>query len=189
MELGWQLRPSKLSPRRFVVLRDRLDIGIAKAARMGYDGVELALAKAADVNVAQIQAAWTSMAWPYYRFDRSRLRRGACVAHEPRPVVRSRAVETLKGLIDTAAALGAGRLNTSRARFMAAGEDRDRAEERFSRPSGVARATRPRTHHHRARAGERYENNYIQSVWPDGVDVVSRLGLPNVKLIPSTCST
>ncbi len=104
----------------------------------------------------------------------------------PDPAIRRRAIGTLKGLIDTAAALGATRLNVGRVRgFIAEGEERDVAEARFF--EAISECAR------HASASEitivlepvnRYEINYINSVWPEGVDVVSRLGMANVKLMP-----
>ncbi len=187
MKLGLAIAPLEAQPSAFVVFRDRLEVGIAKAARLGYDGVELALAQATDVNVAHIRAVLDQhgLALPTVSTGRV-FAEGRVWMTSPDAAVRARAVETLKGLLDTAAALGASRLNVGRVRgFIAEGEERAQAEERFF--DAITLCARHAAAHDITIVLEpvnRYEINYINSVWPDGVDVVSRLGLPNVKLMP-----
>ena len=56
MKIGLAIAPEDALPTAFVVFRDRLDISIRKAAEMGYDAIELALANAGQADVTQIQA-------------------------------------------------------------------------------------------------------------------------------------
>jgi len=187
VKLGLAIAPLEAQPSAFVVMRDRLETSIAKAARMGYDGVELALAQASDVDVPQIRAALDEHGLSVPTVSTGRVfAEGRMWLTNPDRAIRARAVDTLKGLIDTAAALDASRLNIGRVRgFVAEGEERARAEERFFETISLC-ASHAAAHDITIvlEPVNRYEINYINSVWPDGLDVVSRLGVPNVKLMP-----
>ena len=78
------------------------------------------------------------------------------------------------------------RINVGRVRGLVADDERrETAEARFFeaiRDCAAYAATRDITIV--VEPVNRYEINYINSVLPDGIDVVSRLGLPNVKLMP-----
>jgi 5-keto-L-gluconate epimerase len=100
--------------------------------------------------------------------------------------VRRRAVEILTSLIDVAAELGAPRVNIGRVRGpIGDGESAEGAEGRFfegiracadhAMASGIGMVLEP---------VNRYEIDYVNSVLPDGIDLVRRLGHPNVKLMP-----
>ncbi len=187
MKLALAIAPLDAQPSAFVVLRDRLETSIAKAARMGYDGVELALARADEIHVAQICSLLQEYGLAIPTVSTGRVfAEGRVWLTNPDRAIRERAVGTLKGLIDTAAGIGATRLNVGRVRgFVADDEERDVAEARFF--EAISECAR-----HAAACGitivvepvNRYEINYINSVWPEGVDVVSRLGMDNVKLMP-----
>ncbi len=187
MKLALAIAPLDAQPSAFVVLRDRLETSIPKAARMGYDGVELALADATDIDVVQVRSLLQEhgLAIPTVSTGRVFAEGRVWLTNADRSV-RARAVMTLTRLIDVAAEVGATRLNVGRVRgFVADGEERAVAESRFF--EGIAECAG-----HASRCGitivvepvNRYEINYINNVWPEGVDVVSRLGLPNVKLMP-----
>jgi sugar phosphate isomerase/epimerase len=104
----------------------------------------------------------------------------------PDEAVSRRAVDILKGLVELAASLGAGLVNVGRARgFVHDGETRATAEARFAdrirecadhgAQHGVTIVIEP---------VNRYEINFINSVRPDGIDVISGVAHPNVKLMP-----
>ncbi len=51
MKIALVISTPEALPSAFVVFRDRLDVSIRKTRALGYDGVELALALASDVDV------------------------------------------------------------------------------------------------------------------------------------------
>ena len=57
MKIGLAIAPENALPSAFVVFRDKLEVSLAKAARLGYDGVELALLDAQQVDRRRIRAA------------------------------------------------------------------------------------------------------------------------------------
>jgi len=187
MKIALAIAPDDAQPSAFVVFRDRLEVGIGKAARLGYDKVELALATASDVDVAAVSRLLGDNG-----IGLSAVSTGRVFADErvwlthPDPAIRRRAADILKELVEVAAALGTTRVNIGRVRgFIHDGEPREVAECRFF--EGIAEVAG-----HAAPAGitivvepvNRYELNYINSVAPDGIETMRRLGLPNVKLMP-----
>ena len=57
MKIGLAIAPEEASPSAFVVFRDRLETSMAKAAALGYDGVELALSAREQAEPARIRRA------------------------------------------------------------------------------------------------------------------------------------
>jgi sugar phosphate isomerase/epimerase len=180
------IAPVDAQPSALVVFRDRLEVSIAKAARLGYDGVELALGQAGDANVGLVRSLLAE-----HGMGLSAVSTGRVFAEQkawlssPDPAVRERAVRLLCGLVDLAAELGAARVNIGRVRGgIADGETLEQAEARFAAgvravadhasPHGVNLVVEP---------VNRYELNYINSVDPDGIALISRIGHPNVKLM------
>jgi sugar phosphate isomerase/epimerase len=101
---------------------------------------------------------------------------------------RARAVENLCGLVDLAVELGARRVNIGRVRGpILEMETLETAEVRFAvgirevaahaQPVGVDLVIEP---------VNRYELNYINSVDPDGIELITRIDHPNVKLMPDS---
>jgi sugar phosphate isomerase/epimerase len=187
VKIALAIAPHDAQPSAFVVFRDRLEVSIAKARRLGYDAIELALAKASDVDPRQVRRLLDD-----HGMDISAVSTGRVFAEEkvwltnPDPSVSRRAVDIIKGLIELAATLGAGLVNVGRARgFVHDGETWATAEARF-----IERIRECADHG--ARCGvtiviepvNRYEINFINSVKPDGIEVISRVAHPNVKLMP-----
>jgi 5-keto-L-gluconate epimerase len=187
MKIALAISPEDALPSAFVVFRDRLDVTIPKVARMGYDGVELALGRAADVDAQKVARLLADN-----RMGISAVSTGRVFAEQrvwltsDDAAVRARAVEILIGLVDLAAELGAARVNIGRVRGgIPEGETLASAEARFAagirevadhaRPLGVNIVVEP---------VNRYELNYINSVDPDGIALVRRIGHPSVKLMP-----
>jgi sugar phosphate isomerase/epimerase len=187
VKVALAIAPHDAQPSAFVVFRDRLDISMEKVFRLGYDGVELALATAGDVDPGYVRRLLDDNC-----LGLSAISTGRVFAEQhvwltnADPAIRRRALEILTDLIDLAAELGATRVNIGRVRgFIADGESREIAERRFFEGLGrCAQHAAPHSINIVLEPVNRYEINYVNSVWPDGVDVVSRLGHPNVKLMP-----
>ena len=187
MKIALAIAPHDAQPSAFVVFRDRLEVCLEKASRLGYDGVELALATAGDVDAGAVQGLLDA-----HGLGLSAISTGRVFAEQrvwltsPDPAVRRRAVEILSGLVDLAAVLGARRVNIGRVRGgIPDGEDRATAEARFAEGIGeVAGRAAPHGINVVLEPVNRYELNFINSVLPDGIALVARLGIPNVKLMP-----
>ena len=187
MKISLAISPPDAQPSAFVVFRDRLEVSIEKASRLGYDAIELALANASEADPVRIRRLLDDNG-----MDIAAVSTGRVFAEEkvwltnPDPAISDRAVAILKGLVELAASLGANLVNVGRARgFVHDGETRATAEARFvDRIRDCA--------DHGARHGvtiviepvNRYEINFINSVKPDGIDVISHVAHPNVKLMP-----
>ena len=106
----------------------------------------------------------------------------------PDLAVRSRAAQILMGLVDLATELGTARVNIGRVRGgIEEGEEPEAAIGRFvdgirrvgdhAGPLGVNLVVEP---------VNRYELNFVNSVMPDGIDLVDRVAHANVKLMPDS---
>ncbi len=185
MKIGLAIAPENASPLAFVVFRDRLEVSMEKAARLGYDGVELALLDAAEVDPAQLKALLDRYGLELPVISSGRVfGEGKVWCTHPDEAIRRRAVERLKGLIGLAAQFGA-KVNIGRVRgFIPEGEPREVAEGRFldcirecadfAAPLGVEMLLEP---------VNRYEINYVNSV-TDALEVLGQIGRPNVKVMP-----
>lgn len=185
MKIGLAIAPEEASPSAFVVFRDRLETSMAKAAALGYDGVELALSDAAQAQPQRIRRALDEygLELPAISTGRVFAERKVWFTHPDR-AIREEAVETVTGLAGLAAQFGA-MVNVGRARgYVHEGESRETAVERFLECMGeCARAA--------ARLGveivlepvNRYETNFINSV-PEALEMLARLGMPNVGVMP-----
>ncbi len=189
MKLALAIAPQDAQPDAFVVFRDRLDITIPKVARMGYDGVELALGGADDVDAAVVQRLLADHGLGISAVSTGRVFAERHVWLTDRDAsVRAKAVKIVTGLAELAAELGAQRVNIGRVRGeIPEGETLESAEARFA--DGIRAIA--------DRAGQlgvnlviepvnRYELNYINSVDPEGIALIRRIGHPNVKLMPDS---
>lgn len=185
MKIGLAIAPENASPLAFVVYRDRLEIALEKAARLGYDGVELALRDAAEVDPERLGALLAQHGLELPAISTGRVfSEGQVWCTHPDPSVRQRAVETIKGLVALAGRFGA-RVNLGRVRGpIPEGQTREAAQERFleclrecagyAATLGVELLLEP---------VNRYEINYINSV-PEALEVLQAAGCPNVRLMP-----
>ena len=185
MRIGLAIAPEKASPLAFVVFRDRLEVSIEKAARLGYNGIELALLNAEEVDPLRLKGTLARYGLELPVISTGRLfGEGRVWCTHPDPAVRGQAVEQIKGLAQLAARFGA-KVNIGRVRgFIPDGEAPEIAEERFlacmrecadfAAGLDVELLLEP---------VNRYEINYINSV-PEALDVLARLGRPNVKVMP-----
>jgi 5-keto-L-gluconate epimerase len=189
MRIALAIAPPEALPSAFVVFRDRLEVGIAKASRMGYEAVELALATPGDVQPDALRRVLDDANVGVAAISTGRVfvEQRAWLT-SPRLRVRRRAVSILKGLIEIAGPLGTLRVNIGRVRgFVAAGEDVEDATLRFI--DGIHECAEHALHYQVDLVIEpvnRYEINFVNSVVPDGLDMVRRIGRPNVRLMPDT---
>ena len=189
MRLALAIAPAQATPSAFVVFRDLLERSIGKAAVLGYDAVELALARADEVSVKSLRQVLDDCG-----VSVAAISTGRVFADErawlssPDKDVRDRAVSIVKGLVETAAALDSPRVSIGRVRgFVEDGEEPSLAAGQFTDALadcaglagefGVDMVIEP---------VNRYEINLVNSVLPDGLTLVRRLGLPNVRLLADT---
>lgn len=185
MKIGLAIAPETASPLAFVVYRDRLEKVLEKVARLGYDGVELALRDASEIDAGAFSALLNK-----YRLEIPVISSGRVFAEDkvwfthPDPAMRRRAVETIKGLVRLAGQLRA-KVNIGRVRgFIADGETREAAESRFiGCLCEVADAAGELNVEMLIEPVNRYEINYINSV-ADALEVLDKLERSNVKAMP-----
>ena len=187
MKISLAISPPEAQPSAFVVFRDRLDVSVRKASRLGYDGVELALALASDVDIPEIRRLLADEGMRLAAVSTGRVFAEQQVwLTNSDARVRARAVDILEGLIDVAAELGAPRVNVGRVRGMIQdGDTLEAAEARFFKGiRGCADYAAARSIDILLEPVNRYEINYINSVLPDGIDIMRRLAHPHVLLMP-----
>ena len=187
MKIALAIAPHDAQPSAFVVYRDRLDVTIPKAARLGYDGVELALGRADDVQPGEVKRLLANHGMGVAAITSGRVFAEQRVwLTSADQATRERAVVILIGLVDLAAELDVARVNIGRVRGgIPDGDTTAAAEARFV--AGIREVA-----DHAGAIGvnlvlepvNRYELNYINSVDPDGIALVRRIGHPNVKLHP-----
>ncbi|HBO45660.1 MAG TPA: sugar phosphate isomerase/epimerase [Planctomycetaceae bacterium] len=183
MKLALAIADTCALPSAFVVYRGFRE-SIAKAASLGYDGVELALKTADEVDRNGLRA-WLDEAG----MEVSCISTGQVFAAlglmctESDPIRRFQVIEVLQGLIDLAAEFGR-MVNLGRVRGSIKDESREVVEDRFV---AVARelcdyaAARDVTLV--LEPVNRYEIDFINNV-EEGVELVRKLGRDNFRLMP-----
>jgi 5-keto-L-gluconate epimerase len=187
MKIALAIAPQDAEPSSFVVFRDRLEVSIAKVARMGYDGIELALRQADEVDPAHVTSLLVD-----HGLSISAVSTGRVAAEQKvwltssNEANRARALEIIGGLVELAARLGARRVNIGRVRgSVQTGETVETANARFADGIGeVAAHALPLGIDIVVEPVNRYEINFVNSVDPDGIRLIQRVGLANVKLMP-----
>lgn len=185
MKVGLAIAPAKASLLAFVVFRDDLEVSMKKVSKLGYDGIELALRDAGEVNVAEIKDLISAydLELPVISTGRVFSEARVWFTH-PNEKVRRGAIETIKGMVEIAEQLGAN-VNIGRVRgYIPDDEDKVIVEKRFfsamsecadfAREHGVTLLLEP---------VNRYETNFINSVG-EGLEILHRLGKENVKVMP-----
>ena len=184
MKIAVAIATEDALPTAFVVFRG-IEESIRKAARLGYDGIELALMDKDQVNVERVARLIQGHGLAIPVVSTGQVFAGHKLWFtDPDAARRRRAVEIFKGLVDVAAEFRA-MVNMGRVRgFIAEGETTEIAESRFAeavreiaayaRPKGVDLILEP---------VNRYEINFINSV-DEGAALVERLGIPGLKLMP-----
>jgi 5-keto-L-gluconate epimerase len=183
MKLALAIADTHALPSAFVVFRGFRE-SIPKAARLGYDGVELALKTAEEVDRDRL-TDWlreTGM-------EVSCISTGQVFADlglmftDAEPARRQRLTKIFHGLIDLAADFGK-MVNIGRVRGRIGDEPRQEAEGRFiamaqslcdyAAGKGVTLLIEP---------VNRYEIDFVNNV-AEGVELIGKVGRPNLKLMP-----
>jgi len=185
MKIGVAVAPADAPPSAFTVFRDDLERSVERSAALGYDGVELALREAAQVDVPALKRRLASSgvevpcisSGQVFAVDR-------LYFTHPDEAVRRAAVERIGDLIRLAAEFGA-KVNTGRVRgFIHDGETLETAKGRYlacldrcadvAEPLGVELVVEP---------VNRYEINFINNC-SEGLEIVKESGRACVKLMP-----
>jgi sugar phosphate isomerase/epimerase len=171
-------------PSAFVVWRG-IEASIRKAAAFGYDGIELALKTADEVDADRVEALLQETGLGMPVVSTGQVFAGLGLHFTTRDAAeRARVVQVFRGMVDLAARFGA-MVNIGRVRgFVAEGEPVADAEARFV---AVAREVAA----YAAECGvtlvlepvNRYEINFINNV-EQGVALLEKVGAPNMALMP-----
>ena len=185
MKIGLAVSTADALPSAYAVFHDDLCRCIDRCAGLGYDGVELALRHASQVEVPQIKRrlAATGLEVPCISTGQVFATDRLYFTH-PEAGVRDQAVERIVDMIRLAAEFGA-KVNTGRVRgLIHDGECPKTARERYidciqrcadvAEPLGVELLVEP---------VNRYEVNFINNC-AEGVDIVCETGRRCVKLMP-----
>lgn len=184
MKIGVAIAPANALPSAFVVWRG-LSESIKKAAALGYDGVELALASKDQVNTDEIKSLCET-----YEVEVSAISTGQVFAasglyltHPNRDRCRQ-AIVVLQGLIDVAAEFGQ-KLNIGRVRgLIPEGETYDDALQRFvAAMREVADYAYKQDVEVLLEPVNRYEINFINSL-SEAAEALKEIDRPNVRLMP-----
>lgn len=171
-------------PDAFVVWRG-IEDSIRKAADFGYDGIELALKTADEVDPDRIRALLEDQGLGCPVISTGQVYAGLGLYFTARDAARrAEVIRVFKEIIDLAAELGT-MVNIGRARgFVEEGESVLEAEARFinvarelaayAEPKGVKLILEP---------VNRYEINFINSV-EEGAALMRKVGAPNMALMP-----
>ena len=184
MKIAVAVATADAMPDAFVVWRG-IEDSIGKAAAFGYDGIELALQTADQVDVARVEALLAEHGLGCPCVSTGQVFAGLGLYFTARePEKRAAVIRVFEELIDLAARLGA-MVNIGRARgFVEESEPREEAERRFievarelagyAEPKGVTLILEP---------VNRYEINFINSV-AEGAELMGKVGAPNLALMP-----
>ena len=187
MKIGLTVSTVDALPSAYVVYRDDLCNSIERCAELGYDGVELALREASQVDVQRVKQrlAATGLEVPCISTGQVFAADQLYFTH-PDVVVRDRAVERIIDMIRLASELNA-KVNIGRVRGTIHAEDSlEIARKRYldcvrrcadiAEPLGVELLVEP---------VNRYEVNFINNC-AQGVELIRESGLGCVRLMPDT---
>ena len=185
MKIGIAVAAADTLPSAFVVFRDDLCRCVDRAAALGYDGVELALLSAGQVDVPSMKQrlSATGLEIPCISSGQVFAADHLYFTH-PEPAVRDAAVSRIVGMIRLAAEFSA-KVNTGRVRgLIHEGEPVGIARDRYlnclhrcadvAEPLGVELIVEP---------VNRYEVNFINNC-AEGLALVQEAGRACVKLMP-----
>ncbi len=185
MKIGIAVAGPAALPSAFVVFRDDLCRSVDRAAALGYDGLELALLSAEEVDVPQVKRrlAATGLEIPCISSGQVFAADRLYFTH-PDPGVRQAAVDRIIGMIRLAAEFGA-KVNTGRVRgVIHEGETAGTARQRYltclDRCADVAEAVGVELV---VEPVNRYEINFVNNCL-EGLEIVRAAGRKCVKLMP-----
>jgi sugar phosphate isomerase/epimerase len=184
LKLAVAVADKEAPPAAFVVWRG-FEESIAKAAALGYHGVELALKHAEEIDPDTLQS-WLSK----HDMEVSCISTGQVFATlglyftHPDPAMRRQVVELFKGLVELAKDFGQ-LINVGRTRgFVGKGQSRAEAEQLFIETSqeicdfaaekGVTIIIEP---------VNRYEINFVNNL-DEGAELLAKVGRDNLGLMP-----
>ena len=183
MKLSVVVADAKAPASAFVVWRG-FDQSIPKTAEMGFDGIELALGEAADINVSRLDELLLKygLSVSCISTGLTYARMGLYMTH-PDPAKRDEIVRVFHGLVDLASTHG-GFINMGRSRgFVAEGQTREEAEKLFletmgrvlpyAKEKGVTILIEPIN---------RYESNFINTL-DEATELLDRLHADNVGIM------
>lgn len=171
-------------PNAFVVWRG-IDSSIAKATSYGYDGIELALKTADQVDAPSLKARLDDAGLACPCVSTGQVFAGLGLYFTTRdPAKRTQVVDVFKGMVDVAAEFGA-MVNIGRSRgFIEEGESLDDARGRFIDVAReIAEYALPRDVTLILEPVNRYEINFINSV-AEGAELMEMVDVPNMGLMP-----
>lgn len=187
MKIGLVVSTADALPSAYTVFRDDLGRCIDRCAALGYDGVELALRHASQVDLTHVKQrlAATGLEIPCISTGQIFAADHLYFTH-PEAGVRDQAVERVVDMIRLAAEFGA-KVNTGRVRGMIHdGDSPNTARQRYidcilrcadiAEPLGVELIVEP---------VNRYEVNFINNC-TEGLDIVLETRRRCVKLMPDT---
>ena len=187
MKIGLVVSTADALPSAYTVFRDDLGRCIDRCARLGYDGVELALRHASQVDLSHVKQrlAATGLEIPCISTGQVFAADHLYFTH-PEAGVRDQAVERVIDMIRLAAEFGA-KVNTGRVRgVIHDGESSNTARQRYidclqrcadiAEPLGVDLIVEP---------VDRYEVNFINNC-TEGLNLVQETRRRCVKLMPDT---
>lgn len=184
MKLSVVIAGADAPPSAFVVWRG-LERSIAKAAEYGYQGVELALREAGEVDPRALSRALSKAGLSVSAISTGQVfaTLGLYFTH-PDEAARKRAVAVFQGLIDLAADF-AQVINVGRSRgFVAEGQSRDEAEALFLDTAGTILAyAQQRNVTLVIEPVNRYEINFVNNL-DEGASLMDKLPYPNKGLMP-----
>lgn len=183
MKLSLAIGDTHALPSAFVVFRG-FERCIPKAAALGYQGVELALKRAEEINAEKLRRLLNENDLQVSCISTGQVYAdgGLMLTHED-PSKREEVKTVFRELIDLAKEFG-GLVNIGRVRGQIGNRPRQAVEELF------IEVTRDLCHYARSRdvtlilePVNRYEIDFVNSV-EEGVGLLRRIGMPNMMLMP-----
>ncbi len=183
MKISIAVASEEALPSAFVVFRG-FEKYIPVAAELGYDGIELALKNASEINIEELDHLLDATG-----LHVSCISTGQVFAEtgymftDSDPIRRNSLRNIFKSFIDLASVYGK-LVNIGRVRGKIGEDDRTSCENRFidlarelceyARPKGVTLILEP---------VNRYEIDFINNI-EEGVDLINKVKMPNFKLMP-----